>query len=118
MGTPMPIERSKDEYHQRASAAMDRHLAVPKWSTQQKLALACRMLAAEGHGSGLAGQVTARGAEPGTYWTMCFGLGQEESTASSVLLVDDDLQVLQGEGMPNPANRFHLWIYRARPAVN
>ena len=34
------------------------------------------------------------------------------------LLVDDDLNVLEGEGMPNPSNRFHLWIYRERPQVN
>jgi L-fuculose-phosphate aldolase len=118
MDTPMPVERPKDEYHQRASAAMDRHLAAPDWTPRQKLALACRMLAAEGHGSGLAGQLTARGPEPGSYWTMCFGLGQEEIRAGNLLLVDDDLQVLQGEGMPNPSNRFHLWIYRVRPAVN
>src|SRR6185312_2156983 len=30
----------------------------------------------------------------------------------------DDLTVLEGEGMPNPSNRFHLWVYRARPGVN
>jgi L-fuculose-phosphate aldolase len=33
-------------------------------------------------------------------------------------VVDDDLNVLDGEGMVNPSNRFHLWIYRAKPAVN
>jgi len=33
-------------------------------------------------------------------------------------LVDDDLNVIEGEGMPNPSNRFHLWIYRAKPHVN
>ena len=31
--------------------------------------------------------------------------------------MDDDLNVLEGDGMPNPSNRFHLWIYRARPQV-
>jgi L-fuculose-phosphate aldolase len=47
-----------------------------------------------------------------------FGLGFDEATASSILLVDDDLNVLEGEGMPNPSNRFHLWIYRTREDVN
>jgi L-fuculose-phosphate aldolase len=28
------------------------------------------------------------------------------------------VNVLEGGGMPNPSNRFHLWIYRARPAVS
>jgi L-fuculose-phosphate aldolase len=32
--------------------------------------------------------------------------------------VDDDLNVLEGGGMPNPSNRFHLWIYRHRAHVN
>jgi len=26
--------------------------------------------------------------------------------------------VLEGDGMPNPSNRFHLWIYRKRPNVS
>ena len=51
-------------------------------------------------------------------WTGRFGLGLEEFRASNFLLVDEDLNVLEGEGMANPANRFHLWIYRVRPDVN
>src|ERR1043166_2563704 len=47
-----------------------------------------------------------------------FGLGFDEITANNLLLVDDDLNVLEGEGMVNPSNRFHLWIYRAKPVVN
>jgi len=35
-----------------------------------------------------------------------------------LLTVDEDLNVLDGAGMPNPANRFHSWVYRARPDVN
>jgi L-fuculose-phosphate aldolase len=46
-----------------------------------------------------------------------FGLGFDEIRADNLLLVDDDLNVLKGDGMPNPSNRFHLWIYRARPQV-
>lgn len=38
-------------------------------------------------------------------------------SVSNLLVVDEDLHVLEGEGMPNPANRFHAWIYRARPDV-
>jgi L-fuculose-phosphate aldolase len=96
---------------------MNRHLDAAQWSAPQKLALACRILAAEEHGSALAGQLTARGERPGTYWTMRFGLGLDEIGADNLLLVDDDLNVLAGDGMPNPSNRFHLWIYRKRPEV-
>lgn len=45
------------------------------------LATACRILAREGHESGLAGQVSARGERPGTWWTLQFGYGFEEASA-------------------------------------
>ena len=112
------ITRPKQEYHDITTRNMERHLLTPEWDIRQKLALACRILAQEGHESALAGQLTARGAKPGTYHMLRFGLGFDEASASSILLVDDDLNVLEGEGMPNPSNRFHLWIYRERPDVN
>src|SRR3954468_616952 len=118
-GTRMdPIVRDKAEYHAKTSADMDRFFKVPDWSPQQKMALACRILAGEGHESGLAGQITARGPRPGTYWMLSFGLGFDEATAANIVLCDDDLNLLQGDGFVNPSNRFHLWIYRHRPQVN
>ncbi len=114
----MHVIRDKEAYHQQTAERMDQHLGVPAWTTRQKLAMACRVLAAEGHDSGLAGQATARGDKPGTYYMLRFGLGFDEIAAGNLLLVDDDLNVLEGEGMPNPSNRFHLWIYRHRPQVN
>ena len=92
--------------------------ATNNYSVRQKLAITCRMLAHDGHGSGIAGQITARGEKAGTFWTQRFGLGLEEISASNLILVDENLGVLEGSGMPNPANRFHLWIYNARPEVN
>ena len=80
------------------------------------------ILADEGHESGLAGQLTARGPSPGTFWTLPLGLAFDEAEEASWLLIDDGLTVLEGAGShgirePNPATRFHLWIYRARPDV-
>ncbi|MFB7620586.1 aldolase [Kitasatospora sp. NPDC056181] len=94
--------------------------AIPDngWTTRQKLALTCRILFDAGHDSGLAGQITARAERPGTYYTQRLGLGFDEITESNLLLVDEDLNVLEGDGMANPANRFHSWVYRARPDVN
>jgi L-fuculose-phosphate aldolase len=112
------IVRDKQAYHQQTTERMNKHFVLPEWSPRQKLALSCRILAAEGHDSGLAGQITMRGERPGTYYMLRFGLGFDEITADNLLLVDDDLNVLEGEGMPNPSNRFHLWIYRARPHIN
>lgn len=88
------------------------------YSPPQKLALACRMLAAHGHWrGGLAGQITARAERPGTFWTLRFGEGADEATASRLALIDEDLRVLNGDFMANPANRFHIWVYRERPDV-
>jgi L-fuculose-phosphate aldolase len=112
------IIRDKTEYHARTTEQMERHLTVPPWSLRQKIALTCRILAAEGHESALAGQITARGEQPGTYWMLSFGLGFDEARASNLVLVDDDLNLLAGDGMVNPSNRFHLWIYRHRSEVN
>lgn len=112
------VVRDKEEYHKQTTERMNKHFVIPEWSARQKLALACRILAADGHDSGLAGQLSARAEKPNTFYMLRFGLGLEEITAENLLLVDDDLNVLEGEGMPNPSNRFHLWIYRAKPHVN
>lgn len=82
------------------------------------LVLACRILAANGHGSALSGQMTARGPSAGTMWTLAYGVGFEEATPESYLLVDSNLDVLEGAGHPNPANRFHFHVYDVRPDVN
>ncbi|MDQ2927278.1 MAG: aldolase [Pseudomonadota bacterium] len=81
------------------------------------------ILADEGHESGLAGQLTARGPDAGTFWTLPLGLAFDEAEEKSWLLIDDELNVLDGEGSygirePNPATRFHLWVYRARADVH
>lgn len=110
--------RDKSYYHQQTSERMEKHLLTPPWSLREKVALACRILAAQGHESALAGQITARADQPGTYWMLSFGLGFDEAQKSNIVRVDDDLNIVEGEGMPNPANRFHLWIYRHRPAIN
>lgn len=112
------LGRPKAEYDAKFRADLDRFVQVSSWTLQQKVALACRILDRDGHESALAGQVSARGETFGTYWTLRFGLGFDEARESNILLIDDDLKVLEGEGMANPANRFHLWIYRTRPDIN
>ncbi|PND33843.1 aldolase [Achromobacter pulmonis] len=97
---------------------MDRQFQDSAYSLRQKLALTCRILFDNGHDSGLAGQITGRTDVPGKFYTQQLGLGFDEITEDNLLLVDEDLNVLEGDGMPNPANRFHSWVYRARPDVN
>lgn len=101
-----------------AESAESAASAGAQLTTRQKIALTCRALFDAGHDSGLAGQITARAEQPGTYYTQRLGLGFDEITEDNLLLVDEDLNVLEGSGMANPANRFHSWIYRARPDVH
>ena len=79
------VVREKVEYHQQTSQRMDKHFVVPEWSVRQKLALACRILAADGHDSGLAGQLSARADAPGRDHMLQFGLGLEEITPENLL---------------------------------
>ena len=106
----------KQAFIDRVNREMAQDLPGVKASTPELLALACRILAAEGHESGLAGQVTARAEQPNTWWTLEFGYGFDEATAGRMVLVDDDLKPLSG-GRPNPGVRFHVWIYNKRPDV-
>jgi L-fuculose-phosphate aldolase len=109
--------KSKAHFLARVSGEMQQDLGELTSSTEARLANACRILAAEGHESGLAGQVTARAKKKGTWWTLQFGYGFDEATAKRMVLVDEDLRPLRG-GRPNPGVRFHTWIYRKRPDVN
>lgn len=108
---------SATSFDQKIAQELAKGLKAPAWSVRQKLALTCQMLAAEGHESGLAGQISARAEQPGSFWTLKFGLGFDEATEGTMIRVDDDLGTLEGDGIPNPATRFHLWIYRTRPDV-
>ena len=106
----------KQEFMDRVNREMAEDLPLLKGSTPELLAACCRILAREGHESGLAGQVTARADKPGTWWTLQFGYGFDEATANRMVLVDEDLKPLSG-GRPNPGVRFHVWIYNKRPDV-
>jgi len=118
MGSVDSFELSKAQLIDHADKQMDLYLEDSGYSTTQKLALTCRILFDNGHDSGLAGQITARGTDRATFYTQRLGLGFDEISAGNFLLVDEHLNVLEGKGMANPANRFHSWVYRARPDVN
>jgi len=106
----------KAHFLERVSREMDEDLKALDGPAPELLAACCRILAKEGHESGLAGQVTALGEQPNTWWTLKFGLGFEEARTENMVLVDDDLKPLSG-GRANPGVRFHVWIYRNRPDV-
>jgi L-fuculose-phosphate aldolase len=109
-------DHDKAYFMERVSREMAADLQAHSLSVEEALVACCRILAREGHESGLAGQVSARADRPGTWWTLQFGYGFEEATSERMVLVDEDLRPLRG-GRPNPGTRFHIWIYRKRPDV-
>jgi L-fuculose-phosphate aldolase len=86
------------------------------WTASEKISLSARILAAEGHFAGLAGQLTAR-IGPNRFLTLALGTDFADAAPEDFLVVDDDLNVIDGHGQPNPATRFHLWIYKEKPKV-
>lgn len=113
----LELRNSKREIIAQALENMHNYLGVPDWDQREKIVLAARILAAKGHDSGLAGQITARNAGMHGFITQKFGVGFDEIELDDLLHVDDELNVLEGSGMPNPANLFHAYIYRMRPDV-
>src|SRR5690625_6636362 len=76
------MDLPKDELVQSALNKINESFSIPERSDKEKLALTCRILFDGGHDSGLAGQITARGNEPSTYYTQQLGLGFDEITRS------------------------------------
>ncbi|MEW6642451.1 MAG: aldolase [Pseudomonadota bacterium] len=106
----------KNQHAMRADANLESLHRPTGWSTQDKLALTARILASEGHFGGLAGQLTARLSRD-RFLTLPLGIGFDEAKPSGFIVVDDDLNVIEGDGIPNPATRFHLWIYKHKPDI-
>ena len=88
----MTMKLGKAELMETARQAMLTEVATVQWTDRQKIALTCRALFDAGHDSGLAGQISARGSEPGTFLTQRLGLGFDEITEGNLLLVDEDLE--------------------------
>ncbi|MBU2898067.1 aldolase [Vibrio hepatarius] len=109
---------SKQALMEIAKNSMNATIPDLNLTDRQKLALTCRILFTKGHDSGLAGQITCRSDKPDTFITQRFGLGFDEITADNLLEVDQDLEPLDQQGMANPANRFHTWVYKEHPEVN
>jgi L-fuculose-phosphate aldolase len=112
------LHLSKTELIHIAQQRLDAAIIDHPWSEREKIALSCRILFDQGHDSGLAGQISCRAEQENTFYTQQLGLGFDEITQSNLIHVNHDLEVISGSGIPNPANRFHTWIYREHPEVN
>jgi ribulose-5-phosphate 4-epimerase/fuculose-1-phosphate aldolase len=86
---------------------------------KERLAGALRMIARHGMNHGVAGHITARDpGDPDCFWVNPLAKNFATMTVDDLLLVDDQGDVLEGEGTLNlAAFAIHSRIHRARPEV-
>lgn len=84
---------------------------------RRDLALACRILAANGQGDSVYGHVTARLPGWDRFWMKPAWLGLEEIQEEHLILVDLDGNVLAGEQPRHSEYPIHAEVMRARPDV-
>lgn len=107
---------SKTSIIENEISKIERQFSPLNVSITKKVGYACKILAESGHESGLAGQITAKVSED-RYITQALGTGLSESSETNLLEVDKQLAVIAGEGIPSPANRFHISLYEARSDI-
>ncbi len=84
---------------------------------RETVALACRVLAANGHNDLIWGHAAARDPKSRGVWMKRSSLGFDEITAEDVILVDRQGQVLEGSGSRHVEYPIHTEIMAARPDV-
>ncbi|MFF0433186.1 class II aldolase/adducin family protein [Streptomyces sp. NPDC004327] len=86
---------------------------------KRRLAAALRVFGRLGYEEGVSGHITARDPEhPDCYWVNPFGAPFAELTASDLILVNGDGQVVYGAHHVNQAAfTVHAQVHRARPDV-
>jgi ribulose-5-phosphate 4-epimerase/fuculose-1-phosphate aldolase len=82
-------------------------------TVQQELACALRILAREGWRENLSGHITVA-TNDGGMWCNPWGLWWEETTASDILRLDADGEIVEGEWDVTPAVFLHTELHRAR----
>ncbi len=84
---------------------------------RERLALACRVLFAEGHEHYFFGHLSARASTGDGIWVKPAGVGLEEAQAADMVLMDADGRKLEGERTLHQEMPIHTEIYRSRPDV-
>jgi L-fuculose-phosphate aldolase len=110
------FEETSERIRRRVGADMIETAVKSRFSEVEKISLACRYLADQGHGNTLAGQISVR-LDDESFWTTEFATGLADASVSNLVRVNANLDVVEGRGMANPATRFHLWVYSKRPDV-
>ncbi|MBA6413150.1 class II aldolase/adducin family protein [Parahaliea sp. F7430] len=94
-----------------------RKALLPELSEQAKVALMCRMLFREGWNEHIAGHITYRLAN-GNILTNPWELAWDELTASDIVTLDHQGNVIEGEWNVTPAIGLHIQLHALRPDTN
>jgi len=100
----------------RETRPLDAAPPLPPLSPQAEVALLARMLFREGYDDHLAGHITYKQADD-TLLCNPFALTWDELTASDIMRIDLDGNVLDGQWSVTPAIQLHLALHRLRPDI-
>ena len=109
---------SEEGIHERLGRDLEKHARQENFTLAEMMLIATRKLAEDGHSPFLAGQVTVRDEQRDTFWTSDLMKNFAEVNYDDLIRFDRNMDVVEGHSMPNPAVRFHLWIYENRPDIN
>jgi L-ribulose-5-phosphate 4-epimerase len=84
---------------------------------QEKLALACRILAMQGHNDLIYGHVSALTDTPGQYWIKGSGIGLEETTEEDLVLIDFGGNKISGKRKRHNEFPIHSEVYRTNHEI-
>lgn len=90
---------------------------LPELSDQAQVALMCRMLFHEGWNEHIAGHITYR-LPNGNMLTNPWELAWDEVTASDILTLDGDGNIIEGQWNTTPALGLHVQLHKLRPDVH
>ncbi|MEG0202066.1 MAG: class II aldolase/adducin family protein, partial [Comamonas sp.] len=86
---------------------------LPALSERQQIALLCRVLSREGYNDHIAGHITLR-LDDGSYLANPWELTWSELTASDILRLDAQGNVVEGEWNITPAIQLHIDVHNLR----
>jgi ribulose-5-phosphate 4-epimerase/fuculose-1-phosphate aldolase len=89
---------------------------APTLTVPQQMAVAARLLAHDGYALDVAGHITVvRPGCDGSMWCTPYGLWWREITASDIIVLNSEGNVIEGKWDVTPAVFIHTEIHRARP---
>ena len=84
---------------------------------KEKLSMACRILAMQGHNDLIYGHVSALADSPGQYWMKGSGIGLEEVTIEDLVLIDFEGNMIAGKRKRHNEFPIHSEVYRTHPEI-